>query len=178
MERWSAQHITAARHRAQGRTWPDIAETVGYAVSTVRDYKQIAGFEDLVDHFRQALRSEEVEEHWRTGALEALDGMRDEINSGRRARRKLENAVAAGEVELDYAQSAIDALTGDIVRASKEYLRALGFTASERERRKLQAQREETGEAGDRVHVDGEGLAPTVYIPDNGRVDAEDDADE
>lgn len=150
---WAPQHVTAAECRARGWGWPDIAEETGYALSTVQDYTQIDGFNDLVEHFRQERRSEQLREHWRDGAVDALAALRGEVNSKRRARQRVEEMVVNGVISLEMVPGMINALTGDIIRASREYLRALGFTAAERERRKLQAQEEETGEAGDRLRL-------------------------
>lgn len=144
VDHWAPQHLTAAELRAEGQGWPKVAETTGYALSTVQDYSQIAGFDRLVEHYRQERRSDRLAEHWHHGALEALDAMRGEVTSLQRARAKVEELVAEGHLEPNQAESAIEALTGDIVRASKEYLRALGFTAAERQRRKLEAEERAT----------------------------------
>mgnify|MGYP006283834473 CR=1 FL=1 len=140
VDSWAPQHLTAAELRAEGKSWKKVADVTGYALSTAQSYGQIPGFDDLVEHFRQQHRSDRLAEHWHHGALEALDAMRGEVTSLQRARAKVEELVAEGHLELKEAESAIEALTGDIVRASKEYLRALGFTAAERQRRKLEAE--------------------------------------
>ncbi|MFB6351803.1 MAG: hypothetical protein ABEK29_08470 [Bradymonadaceae bacterium] len=128
--------------RAEGQGWPDIAEAVGYSHSTVRDYTTIPGFADLVEHFREQRRSDRVEEHWRQGAVEALDSLRAEVNSKTAQLDELRERVADGDIDAREASTIIDSLSGEVVRASKEYLRALGHTKAEQQRRKLEAERE------------------------------------
>lgn len=166
------QHITAAELRAEGRGWPHVAEATGYSVNTVSDYPQIDGFRDLVEHFREQRRSDHIREHWLHGTVEALDAQRQTIEDLREERRRLVRLVQ--EEGGGDAWGKLLALSKELAKIVDKYLDEIGFKRSEGERRKLQAQEAETGKPGDRVNVDG-ASAPNIYIPDNGRVEADDD---
>lgn len=149
---WSPQHITAARLRAEGRGWADIAEVTGYARSTVKNYTTIDGFGELVEHFQEQLFQARIDKHWRHGSPEALDILRDEMNAKRKEMARLEQKAAAGAIDPDEAGAAIG-LSRAIVKACDKYLEATGFKKYQQTRGKMQAEKEEFGEAGERVRI-------------------------
>jgi len=138
--------------RAECKKWSDIAEKLGHAPRTVRGYKQIPGFDALVDHFREELRSERLEEHWHQGVTDALDAQREAIEGLKGRADRLRARLESGEAHAEEAAAYEDVLE-KLARVSDSYLINLGFRKGEKERRKLQAQEEETGEPGDRVNV-------------------------
>jgi len=147
--------VTAAELRAQGKGWQDIADATGYALSTVQDYTQIPGFADLVDHFRQEYRSERLDEHWNHGVLETLEAQRDAIEGLKERANTLAGRIEERTAGPEEVQE-FCALTDQITKAADKYLKALGFTKAQRVRRKLQAQKDVTGEHGERVNIHGQ----------------------
>ncbi len=61
---WGAQHIRAARLRAEGMTWAKIAQRVHRKTSTVEGYTQLDGWDELYDHCLQARWDAEQERVW------------------------------------------------------------------------------------------------------------------
>ncbi|MFB6374591.1 MAG: hypothetical protein ABEN55_16050 [Bradymonadaceae bacterium] len=152
MERWAPQHVTAAQMRARGQGWPEVADETGYAHSTVRDYTTIPGFSDLVDHFREKLRSERLEEHWHEGVGEALEVQRQAIEGLKARVETLRGQIVAGEADEDDVAE-FCALTDQIQRVTDKYLSNLGFAKSQKVKRKLEAQEDVHGEPGERLNI-------------------------
>jgi hypothetical protein len=119
----------AAQLRAQGRGWPDVAETIGLSVETVKGYpSKYPPFEELVDYYADQIWRAELDELVPESQLKAIEVMSEVLEDD-------------------------DADPADLVAAARTILKSTGFEKGAKTREKLKAQEAVTGEPGDRVNL-------------------------
>jgi len=153
VDEWAPQHVTAAEMRARGRSWPDVAEATGHAVSTVQKYKQIDGFDALVDHLQQKLRSERLDAHWQHGAPEGLDALRESLQALVEKRDRVLDQIDGGQPSPEQL-STLTTIVEQIRRTAHTYLQDLGAAKAQKVRAKLEAEKDVTGEYGEQHQID------------------------
>lgn len=62
---WHVNHRKAARLRAQGVAWEQVAEKIGVTNGTARNYQTVEGFEHLVRYFTALLHQAEYQQMMR-----------------------------------------------------------------------------------------------------------------
>lgn len=112
---WHPRHERAAKLRAKGKFWQDIADELEINVSTAQGYTQVQPFVELVDWYRDQLFEQAVEDALTQGTQEALAIL---LNEAR---------------EADASR--------DRISAASKYLRANGYQEYARAQAELLAER-------------------------------------
>lgn len=119
----------AAQMRAQGRKFKDIGETLGLSERTVEGYpRKYPPFEELVEWYRDEIWREELDELVPEAQLQAIEVMSSILEDK-------------------------SADPSDLVAAARTILKSTGFEKGAKTREKLKAQKDVTGQPGERVNV-------------------------
>lgn len=155
--KWTPTMHAVAEARAECKSWKEAAKAGGVSKNTADHYpSKYPGWDDLVDYYRNLLRSERYNEHFHEGAFEALDALRGEFTHAARQLDELEQVVDDPDVSMEQkidAAAKSMGLSKAVVAAAKEYLKATGRTKYHETLAKLKAQEEINGEPGERVNL-------------------------
>lgn len=129
VDEWHTRHKRAALYRAQDWTWPEIAEQLDCARTTVQDYTKIDGFHALVTHLEAVVHRERL----KRSDLETFEIV---VEYKPKVLRALAEAAIGEEGERD-------------PRAAAKFLRAIGFYDKNKALGELQARQQLDGGGDD-----------------------------
>lgn len=140
-KKWTKRHLQAASQVAQGLSWVKIAENIGVKHKSAENYQRIPGWAKLVLHFQQGIFDAQIDWHKTEGAKLALEALKNQFTFHNTQVQALEEQLegatcvferASIERELYFTSKAV-------VSASKEYLKATGFTKQQETQATLNA---------------------------------------